>query len=118
MKVTLALSALVSMTATSQSDEFSQMAALLLMFNYDSDHKDSVNDLQAFELIVRDTTKSYRENPIAGTKKNNYRETRKSNDKLWSFEHGDMNTYVTLTAKRQKSLGLRNTVRVSPGKTM
>ncbi|KAG0377814.1 hypothetical protein BGX24_005367, partial [Mortierella sp. AD032] len=67
--------------------------------------RDPVNDLHGFGLIVKSR---YNEKlplrPTKGKKSSNYKETRTSNDKLWSVEHTDewYKTPIILTAKGKK----------------
>ncbi|KAG0268231.1 hypothetical protein BGZ95_002546 [Linnemannia exigua] len=119
MKITLTLLALVVMATTAVSatpvnSTISIRAApcTSITLNWRRDlrytflNPDPVNDLHSFQLTVRERYyDDMPRRPTAGTKKNNYRETRKSSDGLWSVEHDDNSDFygvITLIAKKQK----------------
>ncbi|KAG0277578.1 hypothetical protein BGZ95_005713 [Linnemannia exigua] len=117
MKFTFGLSALVVLAANATSAAPSNSTLIpradcisISLFwhrNYSppSYKKDAVNDGHAFNLVVAGGRYNewvpYR--PTTGKKSNGYKETRKSNDGLWSVEHTDYESQpITLTAKGKK----------------
>ncbi|KAG0277579.1 hypothetical protein BGZ95_005714 [Linnemannia exigua] len=117
MKITLALSALAGLVATAVSaaptnSTLSTRAACIPTSLYwtrhyyvNANNRDPVKDLHSFQLIIKDTYNQQIEpKATKGKKKDNYKETRTSNDKWWSVEHTDAhdNAKVTLTIKGQK----------------
>ncbi|KAF9136042.1 hypothetical protein BGW39_008005 [Mortierella sp. 14UC] len=62
-----------------------------------------VSDLHSFELVVGTNFHEIMEKKTsAGNKKNNYKETRTSETKLWKVEHNNEWHPITLTVKGKK----------------
>ncbi|KAF9136039.1 hypothetical protein BGW39_008002 [Mortierella sp. 14UC] len=111
MKITFALSALLAMTATAASTAptnatLSPRAActdISLFWKRLSPNNinNPVIDLHAFELVVAGKYQNSIDfQKTSGKSSDNYKETRKSNDGLWSVTHTDKNEGpVTLKAK-------------------
>ncbi|KAG0277576.1 hypothetical protein BGZ95_005711 [Linnemannia exigua] len=111
MKITFALSALLAMAATAVSASptdvtLSPRAACTDISLFwkrlsPNNRNDPVIDLHAFELVVAGKyQKSIPFQTTSGNAKDNYKETRKSDDGLWTVTHTDRNEGpVTLKAK-------------------
>ncbi|KAF9136041.1 hypothetical protein BGW39_008004 [Mortierella sp. 14UC] len=94
MGTSLALSALIGMAATF-------ISAVSVSSTGSLDKLDPRKDKHEFQLIVHDRyNQTLPPKATSGKKKNKYRETRKSSDKIWTIQHADrLKDGITLRAK-------------------